>query len=249
MTFFCKLYKNIYYSRREMSSFKVSLWEKYMFVNFVVPPRETEKKLFITMLLPLKKPTKINLVRNPTDTIKSLTNRLQIKISQVYSKKKVENPTVSDILVQVNDITVQDNAMCCDIFEKNMSNITIKIMDDVFSVLVDAPIINEFKLGNPPYKGFILYPYGFDKSYNVSVLNSKYIWYRTDFKKNIEVGNQVYYTPTADDVNCVLKLVCSPCTEDGQSGPPGEMFSSKVEDNIIETYPFQNRLKEKLNNR
>jgi len=116
-------------------------------------------------------------------------------------------------------------------------------------VIVNAPIINEFKLGYPPYQGLILYPYAFDQGYNVSVMDTQYLWYRIDSKDEIEVGNKMTYTPTADDVNCRLKLVCSPFNDEGQSGPKAEITSSTVLENIVQLYPFEKRLKPKPYNR
>lgn len=245
MKYFNKVFKHICLFKREMSSFKISLWENVMFINSVVSPGETESKLIVNMLVTLKKKKKINLCRSPSDTIKTFIDRLSIKLSQAHSKKKEDKPKINDILIQVNEVTVSDDALCGEVFKENTSNITIQFMNNIFKVLVNIPIANEFKLGSPSYKGLMLYPYKFDKGYNVSILKSQYVWYRIDSKNIVEVGNQMTYVPTANDVNCCLKLVCKPCNENGVFGPIAEIVSSKVLDNTIEIYPFENRLKQK----
>lgn len=245
MKFLSKFCKHISYTKREMSSFKITLWEKCMFVNYVVLPGETQSKYKVSMLAPLNKSKRINLCRSPDDSIKTLVDRISIKISKTRSKKIMTDVKIENIFMQVDEVTVPDSTTCSEVFEKNRSNITIQIMNDVYRVLVNAPIINDLKLSVPPYKGFMLYPFAFDKGYNVSVLDSKFLWYRVDSKNVTEVGNQMIYTPTENDVNSCLKLVCSPCNEKGYSGPTAEICSAKVLDNTIEIYPFEKRIKEK----
>lgn len=245
MKFLNKFYMRISYTKRKMSTFKITLWEKCMFVNYVLPPGETQSKYKVSMLAPLNKSKRINLFRSPADSVQTLVNRLSIKISQTRSKKIMTDVKIENIFIQVDEVTVPNSTTCCEVFEKNRSTITIHIMNDVYRVLVNAPIINDLKLNVPPYKGFMLYPFGFDKGYNVSILNSKFLWYRVDSKNVIEIGNQMVYTPTENDVNCCLKLVCSPCNEKGNSGPTAEICSAKVLDNPTEIYPFEKRIKEK----
>jgi len=164
-------------------------------------------------------------------------------------KKKFNHPQKSDISIKINQTTVSDNSMCGEIFQENISNITLHIKDNIFKVVINLPIIKELKLSTPPYKGLMLYPYTFDKGYNVSIRNSTYLWYRIDSVQEFEVGNQITYIPTANDINCRLKLVCKPCNDKGQHGPTAEILSSKVEENDVEVFPYENRLKEKQNNR
>lgn len=249
MKYLNKFFKHISFFKREMSSFKILLWENVMFINSVVSPGENESKLIVSMLVSLKKKKKINLCRSQSDTIKTFIDRLSIKLSQAYSKKKEDKLKINDISIQVNEVTVSDEALCGEVFKENTSNITIQFMNNIFKVLVNVPIANEFKLGIPSYKGLMLYPYKFDKGYNVSIMNSQYVWYRMDSKNVVEVGNQMTYVPTETDVNFCLKLVCKPCNENGKFGPTAEIVSSKVLDNTIEIYPFENRLKQKPDNR
>lgn len=248
MQFFLKLNKHIHYIKRNMSSFKLLLWEKSVFVNYVIPPGETDHKLFITLLLPNTKQKRLNLCRDSNDTIQTFIDRLQIKAVQIYTKKKCD-PEPCSISVQINETDVPNYHKCGDIFKGNNSNITIHINDDVLNVIVNAPIINDLKLNIPPYKGLMLYPHAFIKGYNISLENSKYLWYRIDPKNDIEVGSTITYTPTVNDVNCCLKLVCNPCNKEGQFGPPAEFISSKVVENPINTYPYENRLKKKPDDR
>lgn len=249
MKYFNKLYKHICYSfiKRNMSSFKSSLWEDFMFVNS--QQCDNEPKLMISMLVPINKSRKIHLCRSPDDTINTFIDRLSIKLSLSYGKKNIEKPKKSDISIKINGITVSPDSTCGEIFDENESNITLQIKDNIFKVIVNAPIINDLKLGIPPYKGLMLYPLAFEKGYNVSILHNKYLWYRVNSKEEIEVGTEMTYIPTENDVNHFLKLVCKPYNEKGQVGPTAEILSSLVQENNIEIYPFENRLKLKPNNR
>lgn len=225
-----------------MSSFKLTLWENSMFVNYIVPPGETKQKLMISMLMPLNNQKRINFCRNLNDTIQIFIDRLNIKL-----KSKNQIFMIDDIIIKINGVDVLSNSICSEVFTKTNSNITIQIAKHLFKVIIDAPIINELKLGMPPYKGLMLYPYAFDKGYNISVLDNKYLWYRIDSKNLIEIGNKFTYTPTENDVGFNLKLVCNPYN--GQLGPTAEIISLPVKENEIEIFPFENRLKTKPDNR
>lgn len=251
MKYLNKLYEHIGYSfiKRSMSSFKLFLWEDFMFVNSTDQQGDNEPKLVISMLVPINKSKTINLCRSPNDTINTFIDRLNIKLSLSYGKKNIEKLEKSDISIKVNGITVCSNSTCGEIFEENESNITLQIKDSIFKVVVNAPIIKDLKLGMPPYKGLMLYPFAFEKGHNVSILDSKYFWYRVNSKEEIEVGNQITYIPTKNDVNHRLKLVCKPYNKKGQVGPTAEILSSQVQENNIKTYPFENRLKNKPTNR
>lgn len=231
-----------------MSTSKLSLWENSMFVNSVKVPGEDEHQLLVCMSLNKSK-KKVNMCRNSSDTIQTFIDRLKIKVHAFYLKKNSDNSNFADsILFKVDGITVPTDSICGQVFEEK-ANITLQIKDDIFKVVINVPIVKDLKLGVPPYKGLMLYPYAFDKGYNVSILDSKYLWYRIESKNVVEVGNEITYIPTENDVSCRLKLVCSPCNEQGRFGPTAEIESSTVLENTIETYPFEKRLKIKPNNR
>lgn len=231
-----------------MSACKLSLWENSIFVNSVKVPGEVERQLLVCMPLNNSKKN-INICRSSNDTIQMFIDRLKIKLEQFYKKKKIENLDFeNNISFKIDGITIPTDSICGEVFEEK-TNLTLQIKDDVFNVVVNAPIVKDLKLGVPPYKGLMLYPYAFDKGYNVSILDSKYLWYRIDSKNVIEVGNEITYIPTENDVNCRLKLVCNPCDEQGRFGPTAEIESSTVLKNTVETYPFEKRLEKKPNNR
>lgn len=248
MKYFNQLHKYISCVRSKMAPSKLSLWDNSMFVNAVEVPGEDEHQLIVCMPLKNSK-KKINMCRSSNDTIQTFIDRLVIKVHQFYLKKNSGNTNfVNNISFKVDGITVPADSICGEVFEEK-SNITLQIKDDIFKVVVNAPIVKELKLGVPPYKGLMLYPYALDKGYNVSILDSKYLWYRIESKNVIEVGNEITYIPTENDVDCCLKLVISPCNAQGQFGPTAEIESSTVLENTIETYPFEKRLKNMPDNR
>lgn len=231
-----------------MSSTKASTWEDTMYVNSVEVPGEDEHQLLVFMSMKnIKK--KVNMCRSPNDSIQTFIERLKLKLLTIYLKKKFGKiDFINDISIKVDGVTVPGDTMCGEVFDEK-TNITLQIKDDVFKVVVNAPIVKDLKLGVPPYKGLMLYPYAFDKGYNVSILDSKYKWYRIESNDLIEVGNEIIYIPTENDVNRCLKLVCFPCNEQGRCGPTAEIKSSTVVENTVETYPFEKRFKKKANNR
>lgn len=234
--------------RREMPSFKLSLWDSSVFINNVIPPGETESKILVAMLFPTNnKPKKINMCRNSDDTIESFLQRFRLKIEQL--NKKLKKPCDDILSIEIDGITVSLNSKCSEVFEAKNSNINLHINEKKFKIIVDAPIINDLLLNKPPYQGLLLYPYAFDKGYNVSIANSNYLWYRVESKNEVQVGINMTYIPTADDIDCCLKLVCNPRNEEGRFGPQVEVLSTIVVKNTIQVYPFEKRLVKKPDNR
>lgn len=246
MKYLIHLYSKIFYIKRQMSSFKLSLWPNYMFVNQVVPLKQTEQKLMITMLLPFKKSRRINLCRKPNDTIQQVFDRIKIKSKQFVDKETFQ---FENMTIKVNEIVISNSSKCGEIFKQNTSNIILEINDYKFKVVFNLPMINTAKLYTPVYEGFMLYPFAFENSYHISFMNCIYTWYKIESKKLAEVGKEIIYIPTENDVDGYLKLVITPCNEEGTFGPAIELFSSKVQKNIVDIYPFENRLKTKPDNR
>jgi len=233
-----------------MSSFKLILWENSMFVNCLIPTGETEQKIMVTLPSPFNKSKTIQLCRSPEDTIKVFVDRLVLKLS--HSQRKVSEKDKLKgcwVLILANGIKVPSTSKCYEIFEETKENITLQIKDQTYKIIINAPLIKEFKLGYPPYQGLMIYPYALDQGFNVSVMDTQYLWYRINSKDETEVGNKMTYTPTAEDVNCCLKLVCIPFNDKGQPGPKAEITSSTVLENTIQLYPFEKRLKTKPLNR
>lgn len=221
-----------------------------MFVNSLIPSGETKLKMMITLLSPFNNSIRINLCRSPEDTISVFVDRLALKLLQTQRKaSQTEKLTRIRVLILANGIKVPHTSKCYEIFEETKENITLQIKDHTYKIIVNAPIIKEFKLGYSPYQGLMIYPYAFDQRYDVSVMDTQYLWYRINSKNETEVGNKITYTPTAEDVNCCLKLVCSPFNHAGQPGPKAEITSSIVLENTIQLYPFEKRLTTKPYNR
>jgi len=196
----------------------------------------------------MEKSRTIHLCRDNNDTIKTFIDKLCLKISQ--KKMKLVSYKSSDVSLKINEIDVPNSSTCGEIFQENISNITLHLKDNVFKVMINLPIIKELKLGIPPYRGLMIYPYAISKEYDISIVNSKYSWYRIESKKQeFKVGNQVTYVPTKNDIDYRLKLVCVPFNEKGQFGPTVEVVSSVVEETNVDIYPYENRFKNKLNNR
>ncbi|XP_025417733.1 2',5'-phosphodiesterase 12 isoform X2 [Sipha flava] len=234
--------------KRKMSSFKIHLWENTMFVNSGPKSDGTGLQFNISLMLSIKppsKPRKINMCRKPQDTIDMFLERIKLKLSSDYVLK-TQNIGKTEIELQKDGIRVCDDATLSDIFENNNSTTCLLIRDMYINVVYNAPILNNIKLNKPSYEKLMLYPYGFDNGFNVSSTHINYLWYRiTPKKQEIEVGCQMAYTPTAEDIDCCLKLVCKPYNEKGSPGPTAEILSSKVLKNTIDIYPHENRLKER----
>lgn len=229
-----------------MSSYKLFLWPNYMFVNQVVPLKQTEQKLIITMLLPFKNSRRINLCRRPNDTLQQILDRIKLKCNEFYAS---EGYAVNNISIKVNKIAVPNNSKCVDIFKQNTSNITLEIDSYILQVVYNLPMINAAKLYTPVYKGLMLYPFAIENSYHISLKSCIYKWYKLESKLEVKVGNEIIYIPTENDVGCCLKLVIIPSNEEGKFGPDIELYSSTVKKNIVDKYPFENRLKTKPDNR
>lgn len=242
-------YTYIHHIKREMSSFKINLWENTMFINSWCRPDGSERKLNISMMLSLEpkvKPRKIIMCRKPDDTICMLMERIKLKLKM--NKVSPQKVGRSDIVIKKDGVEVCIDDTLSYIFERDNadSTLTLVIKGTLINIVYNAPMLNNLKLSEPPYENLMLYPYGFHGGHNVSSTHTKFYWYRiTLTNKEIEVGCQIAYTPTAEDVDCCLKLVCEPYNEKGEPGPIAEILSSKVVQNTIKTYPYENRLKER----
>lgn len=249
LKYLISLHKYTYHHiKREMGSFRIHLWENTMFVNSNPKSDGTGLQLNISLILcikPMTKQRKLILCRQSDDTISTLIERIKLKLSADYVFKKLKI-SISNIAFQKDGIKICDKDTLKDVFENNKSIITLQLQDTIVNIVYNAPIINKLKLNNPVYENLMLYPYGLDYGYNVSVSHINYLWYRINpQQEEIEVGCEMTYTPTAEDVDCYLKVVCTPYNEEGQIGPTAEKSSSKVLKNAIETYPYENRLKER----
>ncbi|XP_025202206.1 2',5'-phosphodiesterase 12-like [Melanaphis sacchari] len=243
MKYFNNLFKLVYCTKRHMSSSKLLLWENSMFVNFLTPTSETKQKIMVTLLSPYNKLKRINLCRNSEDTIQVFIDRLFLKLSKTQRNVSDDKMLKRHFIeIKIKGIKVPCTSKCYQIFKDDY--ITLHIKDHTYEVIVDAPIINDLKLRTSLYQGLMIYPYTFDQKRDCIVFH--YSWYRIDSKKEIEVSNEMAYIPTAEDVNCRLKLIVKPFNEDNLLfGPTTEVISSTVLENTIKIYPFEKRIKTK----
>ncbi|XP_025192311.1 2',5'-phosphodiesterase 12-like, partial [Melanaphis sacchari] len=244
MKYFNNLFKLVYCTKRNMSSSKLLLWENSMFVNFLTPTSETEQKIIVALLSPYNKLKRINLCRNSEDTIQVFIDRLFLKLSKTQRNVSDDKMLKKHFIeIKKKGIKVPCTSKCYQIFKGN-NYVTLHIKDHTYEVIVDAPIINDLKLRTPLYQGLMIYPYTFHQELDHIYLS--YSWYRIDSKQEIVVSYGMTYIPTAEDVNCRLKLTVTPFNGDNWLfGPTREVIFSTVLENTIKIYPFEKRIKTK----
>lgn len=89
--------------------------------------------------------------------------------------------------------------------------------DVVYTIYTNLPTIQQLKIPNTIITGYSIYP-------NVEIINgtivqSKFFWFKrkeaNDNAEWIKVGNDFTYPVTEEDMDCQLKVICTP--SDGRS--------------------------------
>lgn len=181
--------------------------------------------------------------RKISDHLHQLLQRVSIKVTDIINvkdkrKDKSKNSTSSNnaltyVNVQLieNDESVVDSKLCNEIFFDRQSSTTqmyLKIADDVYTVLINLPIIRIITMPKYMMAGFLVYPKKVEGLF-VNMNQCEYKWYRIIEKvtEDIFIGNGYCYIPNLHDIGHQLKLVVTP-KYNGVVGLSSHMISSKT---------------------
>ncbi|XP_043274609.1 2',5'-phosphodiesterase 12 [Venturia canescens] len=147
-------------------------------------------------------------------------------------EKKPDNVQNGEIAFVRNQLKI-DLKEPCEILFHNTSQITLEVFGTSYKMKLNVPWILSMSLPSSMLIGFPTYPADF-QTVHTDKNKSEFLWYinRSEathaskvYKSSWEqVGKGFIYTPTALDVNCRLKLQCTPVNQE-QTGPITEVES------------------------
>ncbi|XP_045511481.1 2',5'-phosphodiesterase 12 [Colias croceus] len=226
---------------------------------------EHEDKVDIAFLFNVKNTLRqFNLSRKSSEGVQSLCTRIGTNVQKVVNKKvkKKAQSEESNIPVQILDEkqnAVPDMYTCIQLFQ--LGPLKIKISDQFYDLVFNAPWVINFNLPKCILVGFPVYPENLETKYadkSISIFN----WYRAkDVNENGNpimenhinwefVANTFYYTPTLKDIGMKLKLECIP-KNINTTGPSVEVISKSCVEAGPGPCPFETRhlfTKNKLKN-
>lgn len=214
----------IHFTRRfysvNISKAKVMNSEKCYF-RFI----QKEETVDITFLMKIKDSHRqFNFSRKPSENLQNLFARIgtnvQKAIKKAYKKKAPEQSSEMEIkLVNVHE-GINDQSSCIDLFHIK-EPVHLKIGDQVFRAVFNAPWVVSLNLPQSILAGFPVYPEHFTVQY-AEKEKSQFNWYKglakndkgneiSEFHIQWElVGEKYSYTPTAQDIGNKLKIECIP---------------------------------------
>lgn len=172
-----------------------------------------------------------NFNRRLSESIESFTNRVAQNVEKTLNKKnkKRKKEDTADVgtkicvMLLLNNVEVKKDVECKEVLQPG-NDITLKVMDKQFKVIVNSPWIVNFALPVSILAGFPTYPAKFETVYTDKNI-SKFIWSKSIDEKNwLIIGHDFMYTPSNDDINNYLKLSCIPKNEQFE-GPTVECLS------------------------
>ncbi|XP_072378791.1 2',5'-phosphodiesterase 12 [Diabrotica undecimpunctata] len=179
-----------------------------------------------------------NFSRKLTESVESFTSRVATNVEKVINKKVKRRKNLDgeqsekkiDVSLLLNKVEVSKDVTCENIFQPG-NNITLKVMDKEYDVIVNSPWVDNLSLPMSMLAGFPTYPSKFEVVFTNKEI-SEFIWSKSVDEKNWTiVGNDYIYEPSNEDINHYLKLTCKPKNEQFE-GPTVECVSvCKVEAN------------------
>lgn len=202
---------------------------------------------------------RFNFTRKLEEPISSFLSRINANVEKVVNKKikkkktdtQLENTEykVSACLLQ-NNTVIDDDTLCGNVFQEDGNDTILKVLDKNYLVVINAPYINAITLPNSILANFPVYPGKFEAVYTIKEL-CEFVWFVSKNKETWrKVGTGFMYSPINTDINCYLKLMCTPKNEKTE-GPIVEIIADVAVDASPGECPFEHRhmfTREKCNN-
>lgn len=183
-------------------------------------------------------------LRRFNETVEMFTSRVSVNIQKFMNKKtkkkeETNNETQVNVSIILNNELIKDDFICREVF-KEENNVILKVIDQEYEVIINSPWIDNIALPTSLLSTFPVYPARFESISTDNKL-SEFIWYKSRDKKNwSEIGMGFIYTIKNTDINCFLKLCCTP-KNDRLSGPAVEVVSDVKVDASPGECPFEGR--------
>lgn len=132
-------------------------------------------------------------------------------------------------------------------------SLTMDVMGQVFSLVVNPPLVDKMKIQGRIMAGFLVYPFKL-KLFFASLDHSSFEWFVSEIvsegeRKKVNKEHLVwtkksegfFYSPTTNDIDCYLKVTCMPRNTDSKDGIMFEAVSTDPISPGPGTCPFENR--------
>ncbi|XP_041989188.1 2',5'-phosphodiesterase 12 [Aricia agestis] len=250
------VYRLLCFTRSVHSISKISKSNKMNLDKCYFRYIENQDKVDICFIMKIKDTTRqFNLNRHSSESLQTLCGRIATNVQKILCKKSKKKDLVDANVVTVsmfdeNKHPLPQDISCLSIFDYK-SNIKLKISEQVFDIVFNAPWVTSLSLPKSILVGFPVYPEYFETMYT-DKSNSSFNWYRGKGKndKGHETSdihikwefleNSFYYIPRSEAVGMKLKLECIP----GNStcvGPAVEEISKNVVEAGPGHCPFETR--------
>nr|CAH7722308.1 unnamed protein product [Callosobruchus chinensis] len=186
-----------------------------------------------------------NMSRKLTETVETFLQRVSINLEKVINKKNKKSkdtnkpPPVLNVTLNLNNDEVNKSKLCKEIFEEG-NQISFKINETTYEVLVNSPWIYALALPACMMAGFPIYPCKYDAIFTDKDM-SEFSWSKSKDKQLWEhIGEGYIFNPTTDDIGYYIKLSCLPKNE-RLVGPVAEAISTCVVEAGPGECPFERR--------
>ncbi|CAH1993619.1 unnamed protein product [Acanthoscelides obtectus] len=193
----------------------------------------------------LKVNRQFNLSRKSSETVEAFLQRVSANLEKVISKKnkkKKDTDTSTphlNISLTVNNDDVDKSMFCYEIFRER-SQISLRINETTYHVIVNSPWIYALALPACMMADFPVYPSKYDTTYTDKD-KSQFLWSKSKNKQTwVHAGEGYIFHPTTEDIGHYLKLSCLP-RNDRLEGPVAEAISSCVVEAGPGECPFERR--------
>lgn len=214
----CKFYSIVSFSRKNTMNLNKCYFRHIQ--------NNTENKIDISFLLKLENSVRqFNFSRNPTESLETLAVRISANVEKAIKKVNKKKRNVEQPNVEVNFFNARDNplpqeTLCQDLFHLR-EPVKLKIYDQYYEPLFNAPLIVNISLPQSIMAGFPIYPEHMVTHF-VKKEKTTFNWYTgaaiNESGKEINdihikwefVDTGPSYTPCPQDIGKKLKLECLP---------------------------------------
>lgn len=144
-------------------------------------------------------------------------------------KKGKGKPTNEKPLIGVqilkNGVPVSNTVTCEELFSGDNSDLTLRVGDQDFCFVTNAPFISNIELPKSIMCGFLIYVRKLEGPF-IDEAGSEFLWFRCqEGEPDQAIASGPIYVPTTADIGHRLKLICTPVNSDGVKGPTVEICS------------------------
>lgn len=190
----------------------------------------------------------------PGDKIEDLQKKIQISIQNTIKRKlqkeakestseeKADTKTqVKPVLVKIVQNGKDMGVMHCKQFNDVTKDVQLIINDYKYNVLINKPCVVRLVLPKCLYVEFPVHLSDFSSILCDSNQNKQFMWHKSTDKTNwVKIAESNVYVPTAEDVDCYLKVGCVPKNAK-DTGILRETISEEKVKIFTEKCPFERR--------